>query len=81
GLVRKHTFDDGTGRPPQACYELDHGEHHDHMVDIETGDVLEFVDEEIEALQEKIAERHGFEIVDHSMVLYVRRIKEPSGKR
>jgi len=75
GLLRKHMFDDGSGRPPQACYELDAGEHHDHMVDLETGEVLEFVDEQIERLQEEVAARHGYEIIDHSMVLYVRKRK------
>ncbi len=75
GLLRKHMFDDGSGRPPQACYELDEGEHHDHMVDLETGEVVEFFDEQIEKLQEEIANRNGYEIIDHSMVLYVRRRK------
>lgn len=75
GLLRKHMFDDGTGRPPQACYELDEGTHHDHMVDLDTGEVLEFFDEQIETLQEEIAARHGYEIIDHSMVLYVRKRK------
>jgi len=73
GLVRKHMFDDGSGRAPQACYELEEGEHHDHMVDLETGEVVEFYDEEIERLQEQIAAKHGFEIIDHSLVLYVRK--------
>ncbi len=71
-LVRKHMFDDGTGRAQQACYELDEGGHHDHMVCVESGEVVEFFDEEIERRQEEIAREHGFEIVDHSMVLYVR---------
>lgn len=75
GLVRKHMFDDGSGRAAQACYELEEGQHHDHMIDLETGDVIEFFDEEIERLQELVAERHGYDIVDHSMVLYVRRRK------
>lgn len=75
-LVRKHMFDDGGGRAPQACYELDEGEHHDHMVCMETGEVVEFYDEEIERRQEQIAADHGFEIVDHSMVLYVRPLKD-----
>jgi Fur family ferric uptake transcriptional regulator len=66
-------FDDGSGRAAQACYELDEGEHHDHMVDLDTGDVIEFVDEEIERLQEEIAARHGYEIVDHALVLYVQK--------
>lgn len=71
-LVRKHLFDDGTGRSQQACYELDEGDHHDHMVCLETGEVVEFFDEAIEKRQEQIAAEHGYEIIDHSMVLYVR---------
>jgi Fur family ferric uptake transcriptional regulator len=78
GLVRKHMFDDGSGRAPQACYELDEGEHHDHMVDLESGEVIEFFDENIEKLQDEIAARQGYEIIDHSLVLYVR--KRRSGK-
>ncbi len=68
GLVLKHNFEGGT-----AVYELDRGEHHDHMVDVETGKVVEFQSEAIEGLQEKIAAEHGFEIVDHALVLYVRK--------
>jgi Fur family transcriptional regulator, ferric uptake regulator len=67
GLVQKHNFEGG-----QAVYELDRGKHHDHMVDVESGKVIEFVSEEIERLQHDIAERHGFVIEDHSLVLYVR---------
>lgn len=67
GLVAKHNFESG-----QAYYELDSGQHHDHMVCVETGKVIEFVSEEIEALQRKIAAAHGYEIVDHSLVIYVR---------
>ena len=67
GLVEKHNFESG-----QAYYELDSGHHHDHMVCVETGKVIEFVSEEIEAAQEKIAEEHGYVIEDHSLVLYVR---------
>ncbi len=63
GLVRKHMFDDGSGRSPQACYELDEGGHHDHMVDLDTGEVVEFFDADIERLQDEIASKHGFEIV------------------
>jgi Fur family ferric uptake transcriptional regulator len=54
-------------------FELDDGEHHDHMVCVETGEVIEFTSEEIERLQHEVAERHGFELLDHSLVLYVRR--------
>lgn len=66
GLVVKHNFEGG-----QAYYELDSGDHHDHMVCVKTGKVIEFVNEEIENLQKKIADEHGFEIVDHSLVIYV----------
>ena len=71
-LVRKHMFDDGSGRPMQACYELHDGDHHDHMVCLETGDVVEFVDDQIEKRQREIAEKHGYEIVEHSLVIYVK---------
>jgi len=67
GLVEKHNFESG-----QAYYELDSGVHHDHMVCVETGKVIEFISEEIEAAQKKIAEAHGYEIEDHSLVIYVR---------
>lgn len=67
GLVTKHNFEGG-----QAYYELDSGNHHDHMVCVETGKVIEFVNEEIEMLQKKIAAAHGYEIEDHSLVIYVR---------
>ena len=67
GLVEKHNFESG-----QAYYELDLGEHHDHMVCVETGNVIEFISPEIEAAQKKIAEKHGYEIQDHSLVIYVR---------
>ncbi len=67
GLVTRHNFEGG-----HAVFELDEGPHHDHMVCVDTGDVIEFVSDEIEALQHQIAEKHGFEIVDHSLVLYVR---------
>lgn len=67
GLVTRHNFEGG-----HAVFELDSGDHHDHMVNVETGEVLEFVNHEIEALQQRIAEEHGFELVDHNLVLYVR---------
>lgn len=72
GLVLKHNFEGG-----QAVYELDRGEHHDHMVDVETGKVTEFHNDEIEALQQRIAAEHGYEIEDHALVLYVRKKKRP----
>jgi Fur family ferric uptake transcriptional regulator len=68
GLVTRHNFEGG-----HSVFELDDGEHHDHMVCVETGEVIEFTSEEIERLQHDIAEKHGFELIDHSLVLYVRR--------
>ena len=68
GLVLKHHFEGG-----QAVYELDRGEHHDHMVDLDSGKVIEFHSDEIEQLQQKIAAEHGYEIADHALVLYVRK--------
>jgi Fur family ferric uptake transcriptional regulator len=67
GLVIKHNFEGG-----QAVYELDRGQHHDHMIDVETGKVIEFVNEDIERLQREIVAKHGYELADHSLVLYVR---------
>jgi Fur family transcriptional regulator, ferric uptake regulator len=67
GLVLKHNFEGG-----QAVYELDRGAHHDHMVDLESGKVIEFTSEEIERLQREIADKHGYVIEEHSLVLYVR---------
>jgi Fur family ferric uptake transcriptional regulator len=54
-------------------YELAGDTHHDHMVDVDTGQVTEFINEKIEALQSAIAEEHGFELMDHELVLYVRK--------
>jgi len=68
GLVLKHNFESG-----QSVYELDRGQHHDHMVDIETGKIIEFESSEIEELQARIAEQHGYQIEEHSLVLYVRK--------
>ncbi|MBD8635297.1 ferric iron uptake transcriptional regulator [Stenotrophomonas sp. 169] len=68
GLVLKHNFEGG-----QAVYELDRGGHHDHMVDVDSGNVIEFESAEIEELQRKIASDHGYELEEHSLVLYVRK--------
>lgn len=67
GIVLRHNFEGGS-----AVFELADEEHHDHMVCMESGEVIEFLDEEIEKRQHRIAEEHGYEIVDHSLVLYVR---------
>ena len=67
GLVERHNFDGG-----HAVFELAKGDHHDHMVRVDTGEVIEFFDPEIEKRQRAIAESHGYELVEHSLVLYVR---------
>lgn len=70
GLVIRHNFEGG-----HSVFELDTGEHHDHMVCVDDGSVIEFHNEEIERLQEQIAEEHGFELASHSLVLYVKKKK------
>ena len=67
GLVTRHNFEGG-----HSIFELDDGEHHDHMVCVESGEVIEFSNEEIERLQHAIAAEHGYELLDHNLVLYVR---------
>ena len=67
GLVTRHNFEGG-----HSVFELDDGDHHDHMVCVDTGEVTEFVSEEIERLQHEIAEQYGYDLVDHSLVLYVK---------
>lgn len=67
GLVTRHNFEGG-----HSVFELDDGEHHDHMVCVDSGDVIEFTSDEIERLQHEIADKHGFELIDHSLVLYVK---------
>lgn len=68
GLVTRHNFEAG-----HSVFELAKGEHHDHMVCVNSGEVVEFTDPLIEERQRQIASEHGFELVDHSLVLYVRR--------
>jgi len=68
GLALKHNFDNGP-----AVYELNRGGHHDHMVDVETGAIVEFESKAIEALQHDIASQLGYVLEDHLLVLYVRR--------
>ena len=67
GLITRHNFEGG-----HSVFELDDGDHHDHMVCVDSGDVIEFVSDEIERLQHKIAEEFGYELLDHSLVLYVK---------
>jgi Fur family ferric uptake transcriptional regulator len=65
GILDRHDFGDGRAR-----YEATPEAHHDHLIDVETGRVVEFVDPELEALQRQIAERLGYRLVDHRMELY-----------
>ena len=76
GLVKRHHFEGG-----HAVFELERGDHHDHMVDIESGKVIEFVSPEIERLQHEIADKHGYEIVGHSLVMYVKARDGVRGKK
>ncbi|GEO87343.1 transcriptional repressor [Ciceribacter naphthalenivorans] len=73
GILEKHTFGDGPAR-----FESAEQEHHDHLINTETGEVIEFRSDEIERLQEEIARRHGFEIVSHKLEIYVRPLKADS---
>lgn len=65
GILERHDFGDGRAR-----YEAADATHHDHLIDVETGNVIEFVDEELEMLQRRIAEKLGYRLVDHRMELY-----------
>jgi Fur family ferric uptake transcriptional regulator len=65
GILERHDFGDGRAR-----YEAAPEAHHDHLIDVETGNVIEFVDPELEQLQKQIAEKLGFRLVDHRMELY-----------
>ena len=73
GLVTRHNFEGG-----HSVFELDDGGHHDHMVCIDSGEVVEFVSEDIERLQHDIAKEYGFQLLDHSLVLYVKRLPDNS---
>ena len=65
GILTKHDFQGGKAR-----YEAIIESHHDHLIDIKTGEIIEFVDEEIEKLQNKVAEKYGYKLVDHKLELY-----------
>ena len=75
GILERHNFADGRAR-----YEAADQEHHDHFIDVETGDVMEFRSEGIERLQDEIARKHGFEIVSHKLEIYVKPLKS-AGRR
>ena len=70
GILEKHEFKDGRSR-----YEKTPDGHHDHLIDINTGDVIEFQSEEIEKLQKKIAQQLGFDIIDHRLEIYAVKTK------
>ena len=65
GILTKHDFKGGKAR-----YEELRESHHDHLIDVKTGEIIEFVDNEIENLQKKVAEKYGYELVDHKLELY-----------
>ena len=65
GILTKHDFKGGKAR-----YEAMIESHHDHLIDIKSGEIIEFVDDEIEKLQKKVAEKHGYTLVDHKLELY-----------
>ena len=73
GILDKHDFGDGRSR-----YEAAPEAHHDHLIDVETGKVIEFVDPELESLQRQIAEKLGYRLVDHRMELYGVRLERDS---
>ncbi len=65
GILAKHDFKGGKAR-----YEELNESHHDHLIDVKTGEIIEFVDEDIEKLQKEVAEKYGYELVDHKLELY-----------
>ena len=65
GIIERHDFKEGKSR-----YEPSTDQHHDHLIDINSGQIIEFVDEEIEKLQKKVAEKYGYTLVDHKLELY-----------
>ena len=71
GIVEKHDFKGGKAR-----YEEAPEQHHDHLIDINSGEIIEFVDEDIEILQNKVAKRLGYKLVDHKLELYGSKIKK-----
>ncbi|MCI5049485.1 MAG: transcriptional repressor [Rickettsiales bacterium] len=72
GIIEKHDFGDGKAR-----YEEAGNEHHDHLIDMRSGRVIEFTNEEIERLQEKVAKEHGYKLVDHRLELYCVPLDKP----
>lgn len=75
GIIERHDFGDGKAR-----YEPSPDAHHDHLIDVETGNVIEFVDPELEALQRQIAERLGYRLVDHKLELFAVKLQAIPGR-
>ena len=71
GIIEKHDFKGGKAR-----YEQSPDEHHDHLIDINSGEIIEFVDKDIEILQNKVAQKLGYKLVDHKLELYGSKIKK-----
>ena len=71
GIIARHDFKEGKSR-----YEPSTDEHHDHLIDINSGEIIEFVDKEIEILQNKVAKKLGYKLVDHKLELYGAKIKK-----
>lgn len=76
GLLERHVFSDGRAR-----FESADQDHHDHLINVETGAVIEFRSDEIEQLQEEVARKRGFEIVSHKLEIYVRPLKKKRARR
>lgn len=76
GILERHDFGDGRARYEEATEE-----HHDHLIDMQSGEVVEFVDEEIERLQQEIARKLGYQLVDHRLELYGVRLEEAERRR
>lgn len=74
-LIEKREFGDNRSR-----YEIASREHHDHLIDLESGDIIEFINEEIELLQAKIAKSYGYKLVSHRLELFGLKIESPKGK-
>ena len=74
-ILERHDFGDGRAR-----YEETPAEHHDHLIDVQTGDVIELSNDEIEKLQKRVARELGYELVDHRLELYGRRVQKAAGE-
>ena len=71
GIINRHDFGDGRSR-----YEETPEDHHDHLIDVNSGEVIEFFDETLEAMKEEIARKHGYKLVDHRLDLFAVKLKD-----